>query len=128
MTILRTVHRLFLLVAMLAIVIGPMSIGLAGSAMASSGAATMKGMASAMPGMQMAKDMPCCPDEQPVKPDCTKGCPLALVCTTSILAHAPDSSHGWSFAVKWQSHRYDLLPTSQLMSALVEPPARPPKA
>lgn len=124
----RTVHRLFLLLAVLAIVIGPLSIGLASSAMASSGVATMEGMASAMPGMQMAKDMPCCPDELPVKPVNTKGCPLALVCTTSILAHAPDSSQGWSFTIQWQSHRYDLLPTSQLMSALVEPPARPPKA
>lgn len=112
---------------MLAVVIGPMSIGLAGSAMASSGSATMDGMASAMPGMQMTEDMPCCPDEKPVKPDCAKGCPLALVCTTSIFGHTSDS-HRWSFAISWQSHRYDLLPASQLMSALVEPPARPPKA
>jgi hypothetical protein len=52
---------------------------------------------------------------------------LALVCTTSIFGHTSDS-HGWSFAISWQSHRYDLLPASQLMSALGEPPARPPKA
>lgn len=84
-------------------------------------------MASTMPGMQMAEDLPCCPENQPVKPDCGKGCPLALVCTTSIFAHAPNN-HSWSFAISWQSHRYNLLPTSQLMSALVEPPARPPKA
>lgn len=121
------IRRLFLLVAMLAVVVGPMSIGLAGSAMASSGVATMEAMASAMPGMRMAEDMPCCPEKQPVKLDCGKGCPLALVCTTSIFAHAPES-HGWSAAISWQSHRYDLLPASQLMSALVEPPARPPKA
>ncbi|CUX02022.1 hypothetical protein ATN81_00285 [Agrobacterium pusense] len=127
MTFLGSVHRFLLLVAMLAVVIGPMSIGVAGSAMASSGSAPMEAMASAMPGMHMTEDMPCCPDEQPVKPDCAKGCPLALVCTTSILGHAPHS-HGWSFAISWQSHRYDLLPASQLMSALVEPPARPPKA
>ncbi|MFW8645462.1 hypothetical protein ACOJBO_36990 [Rhizobium beringeri] len=89
MTLLRAVHRLFLLITMLAIVVGPMSIGLAGSAMASSGAATMEDMSRSMPGMQMAENMPCCPDEKPVKPDCTKGCPLALVCTTSVFAHAP---------------------------------------
>ncbi|NNH41861.1 hypothetical protein [Rhizobium laguerreae] len=127
MSLLRTVHRLFLLVAMLAIVIGPMSIGLAGSAMASSGAATMDDMTSSMPGMQMAENMPCCPDEQPVKPDCAKGCPLALVCTTSIFAHTPHVD-GWSVAVSWLSHRYDLMPASQRTSALIEPPARPPKA
>jgi hypothetical protein len=127
MNLVRTVHRLFLLAAMLAIVIGPMSIGLAGSAMASSGAATMADMAIAMPGMQMAEEMPCCPEKQPMKPDCAKDCPLALVCTTSIFAHTPEG-HGWSFAISWLSHRYDLMPVSQLTSALVEPPARPPKA
>lgn len=121
------IRRLFLLVAMLAVVIGPMSIGLASSAMASSDVTTMVSMASAMPGMQMAQDMPCCPEQQPVKPDCAKSCPLALVCTTSIFAHAPDV-HGWSFAISWVSHRYDLLLASQLTPAHIEPPARPPKA
>ncbi|WP_028732204.1 hypothetical protein [Rhizobium leguminosarum] len=125
MTLLRAVHRLFLLFTMLAIVVGPMSVGLAGSAMASSDA-TMEDMSSSMPGMQMAENMPCCPDE-PVKPDCANGCPLALVCTTSIFAHNPPL-HAWSFAVSWQSQRYDLMPASQLTSAFLEPPARPPKA
>ncbi|ACE91179.1 hypothetical conserved protein [Rhizobium etli CIAT 652] len=127
MTLLRAVHRLFLLFAMLAVIVGPMSIGLASSAMASSGTTMMENMSSSMPGMQMAGNMPCCPDKQPVKKMDCKDCPLSLVCTTSIFAHAPDS-RGWFFAVSWQSHRYDLMPASQLASALVEPPARPPKA
>ncbi|EJL58528.1 hypothetical protein PMI09_00238 [Rhizobium sp. CF122] len=123
----KALHRLFLLVAMFVVAVGPASIGLASSAMASSGAAAMEDMSSAMPGMKMAEEMPCCPEKQPVKPDCAKGCPLSLVCTTSIFAHAP-GGHGWSFAVSWQSHRYNLIPASQLTPALVEPPARPPKA
>ncbi|MBB3352642.1 hypothetical protein FHT70_002575 [Rhizobium sp. BK049] len=127
MNLLRVIHRLFLLVSMLAVVVGPTSIGLAGSAMASSGAVAMEHISTAMPGMQMPEEMPCCPKKQPVKPDCAKGCPLSLVCTTSIFAHAADS-HGWSLAVSWESHRYDLMPASQLASALVEPLARPPKA
>lgn len=127
MNLLKAIHCLFLLVAMIAVVVGPTSIGLAGSAMASSVPAMTDDMSSGMPGMQMTEEMPCCPEKQPVKPDCAKGCPLALVCTTSIFAHAPDS-HGWSFSISWQSHRFDLMPTSQLVSALVEPPARPPKA
>ncbi|NLR97300.1 hypothetical protein HGP17_10710 [Rhizobium sp. P38BS-XIX] len=121
------IRRLFLLVAMLAVVVGPMSLGLASSAMAFSGAMTMEAMASAMPSMHLAEEMPCCPEKHPAKIDCGKGCPVALVCTTSLLAHAPDS-RDWSFVISWQTHRYDILPTSQLMSALVDPPARPPKA
>ncbi|NTF44187.1 hypothetical protein [Rhizobium rhizogenes] len=127
MTLSGIVHRLFLLVAMLAVIVGPMSIGLADSAMASSGTATMERMASVMPGMQMTDNMPCCPEKQPVQRDCAKSCPLALVCTTSIFAHAPEA-HGWSLAISWVSHRYDLLPASQLTPALIEPPARPPRA
>jgi len=127
MTLLRTIHRLFLLIAMLAVVVGPMSIGLAGSAMAFSAPAAMEAMSGDMSGMKMAQDMLCCPQKQPVKPDCAKACPLALVCTTSISASAPDN-HGWSFAISWQSHRYDLMLAAQLTPALIEPPARPPKA
>lgn len=121
------VHRLFLLIAMLAVVAGPMSIGLASSAMASSAPAMTDVISGGMAGMQMAEGMPCCPEQQPVKPDCGKGCLLSLVCTTSIVSHTPDT-HGWSFAISWLSHRYDLFPGSQLTSALIEPPARPPKA
>ncbi|WP_246647630.1 MULTISPECIES: hypothetical protein [Rhizobium] len=95
--------------------------------MASSTPATTDGMSGAMAGMQMAEQMPCCPEQQPVKPDCAKGCPLSLVCTTSIFAHAP-VVHGWSFAISWASHLYHLIPASQLTPASVEPPARPPKA
>ena len=80
-----------------------------------------------MSGMKMAEDMPCCPEKQPVKPDCGKDCPLALVCTTSIFAPAPDDHRG-SFAISWQSHLYDLMLAAQLTSVLIEPPARPPKA
>ncbi|MBY3065583.1 hypothetical protein HFO74_19525 [Rhizobium laguerreae] len=127
MNFLPAVHRLLLAIAMLAIVIGPMSIGLASSAMASSDPAMTDGMSATMAGMQMAEQMPCCPEQQSVKPDCAKGCPLALVCTTSIFANAPDV-HGWSFAISWLSHRYDLVLASQLTPAYVEPPARPPKA
>lgn len=123
----RAIHRLFLVAAMLAVVIGPASIGLAASAMASSNPAMTAGIGGPMPGMQMAEHMPCRPEQKPVKSDCFKGCILALICTTSFSAQGPDVN-GWSFAISWQSHRYDLLPSSQLTSALVEPPARPPKA
>jgi len=119
-----TIRRLFLCVAMLAVLIGPMSIGLAGSAMALPAPNTMAAMSNAM---NMAEKMPCCPQKQPLKPDCFKGCLLALLCTTSFSAN---TSHNGSLSLSevWRSHRYDLLPAAQLTSALLEPPARPPKA
>jgi hypothetical protein len=30
--------------------------------------------------MAMAEDMPCCPPEKPVMPDCMKACPLLTLC------------------------------------------------
>jgi hypothetical protein len=119
----RFIHRLSLFVALLGIIVGPMSIGTAGSAMASSAAASME----AMTGMGMSSDMHCCPDSQSTKPDCGKGCPLALVCTTAIVADVADE-HSWSVAIPWLSHRFDMMLHAQLASTLIDPPVRPPKA
>jgi len=126
MNLTQTIHRLFLLVTLLAIVVGPMSIGLASSAMASSGSALMDGMTNAMPEMDMAA-MPCHPEKQPLKLDCGKGCPVALICTTAIFAQVP-SDQSWSVRAYWLSHRFDMMPHAQLASTLIDPPVRPPKA
>ncbi|MBE1505783.1 hypothetical protein [Rhizobium viscosum] len=90
------------------------------------GMSAMAGMK--MTGMKMMEEMPCCPQQQPVKKiDCGKDCPLSLVCTTSISAHEPDV-HGESLAISWLAHSYDAISASQLTPAFIEPPARPPKA
>jgi hypothetical protein len=119
----RSIHRFLLFVALLGIIVGPMSIGMAGSAMASSGAVQSEIMA----GMGVSSDMQCCPESRPVKPDCGKGCPLALVCATAIVAQAADE-HSWSVSIPWLSHRFDMMPHAQLASTLIDPPVRPPKA
>lgn len=117
------IQRVLCVFAMLGVILGPVSIGMAETAMASSGVMSM----DAMPGMSMPEAMPDCLKEQSQKFDCGKNCPLALICTTAIFAQMPNDQR-WSVSVQWTSHRYDLMPASQLTSALVEPPARPPKA
>lgn len=126
MNLTQTIHRLFLFLGLLAIAVGPMSIGMASSAMASSGPASMDGMTTAMPGMDMA-EMPCHPGKQPLNTDCGKGCPFALVCTTAIFAQVP-SDQSWSVRAYWLSHRFGMMPHAQLASTLIDPPVRPPKA
>jgi len=124
MRIMRAFHRLLCVAALLGIIVGPMSIGAAGSAMASSAPATMDDMS----GMDMSGDMSCCPDEMPIKPDCgSKSCPLALVCTTVIVGQSATQS-GWSLNPGWVAHRFLVPPHAELASLLVDPPARPPKA
>ncbi|QCM08523.1 hypothetical protein CFBP6626_24580 (plasmid) [Agrobacterium tumefaciens] len=121
MRFMKVIHRLLFVTALLGIVVGPMSIGAADSVMAASGPA-MYGM----PGMEMSGDMQCCPDEMPIKPDCSgKSCPLALVCTTVIVGRVAE--HGWYLNPGWVAHRFVSTPYSELASLLVDPPARPPK-
>ncbi|WP_244512750.1 hypothetical protein [Ensifer sp. LC163] len=117
-------RRLLLSLALLGIVFGPVSVGVAASAMARSSEMQM----AAMPGMDNPDDMSCCPEEKPVqKSDCASACPLALICSSSILVHEPKTD-GWQVNLAWRGLSHDLLQEGHLPSALVEPPARPPKA
>ncbi len=119
----KVIHRLLIVTAVLGIIVGPMSIGAADSVMASSGAAAVDDMS----GMDMSGDMPCCPDEMPIKPDCgSKSCPLALICTTVIVGQSA-TQYGWSLNLGWVAQRFVVLPHAELISSLVDPPARPPR-
>ncbi|WP_331374755.1 hypothetical protein [Sinorhizobium chiapasense] len=124
MSVVVALRRFFCLLALLGIVLGPVSISTTASAMALSSDMRMEAMAD----MRDADDMSCCPEQQPVqKNECGSTCPLALVCSSTILAHE-DSVAGWRVdrASLYLSHAF--LQESQLPSAIVEPPARPPKA
>lgn len=122
MRFMKVIHRLLFVIAMLGIVVGPMSIGAADSAMAASGPVAKDSMA----GMDMPDDMPCCPDEQPTKPDCgSKSCPLAVLCTTAIVGQVA-TSNSWSLNVGWTAHRFLVPLHAELVSSLVDPPVRPP--
>jgi hypothetical protein len=109
--------------ALLGIVIGPMSIGYARSIML----ATENGSAAKMRMMDMSSDMPCCPDDMPIKPGSgSNSCPLALVCTTVIVANPAFGSIS-SFSPRMQGSALLAASDAELASSLVSPPARPPK-
>ncbi len=119
----KVIHRLLFVSAVLGFILGPVSIGAADSVMASSGPAAM----DKMPGMDMSADMSCCPDEQPITPDCgSKSCPLAVLCTTAIVGQLA-TSHSWSLNVGWVAHRFLIALHAELASSLVDPPVRPPR-
>ncbi|MDX1006593.1 hypothetical protein GOE08_06790 [Sinorhizobium medicae] len=131
MRLMKTLHRLLFVAALLGIVVGPIGIGAADGAMASSLSSASTPMADMtgtdMAGMGMADDMPCCPDEKPIKPDCgSKSCPLAVLCTTAIVGQLA-TSHSWSLNVGWTAHPFLIPPHAELASSLVDPPVRPPR-
>ncbi|WP_141679401.1 hypothetical protein [Ensifer adhaerens] len=114
-------RRFLCVLALLGIVVGPVSVSTAASAMALSSDMQM----DAMTGMD---DMSCCPEQQPVqKNDCGNTCPLALVCSSIILAHG-SKANSWRIDLSARELSHPILQETRLPSALVEPPARPPKA
>lgn len=121
-------QRLLYVLAMLGVIIGPVSVSVAESAMASSSRvmAEMQMPSETAETHAMGSDMGCCPAEQPKPIDCSKNCPLALICSSMLLVPAPDmASLSASYSVP---PSFVIGHDANLASALVDPPARPPRA
>ncbi|WP_245512242.1 hypothetical protein [Rhizobium leguminosarum] len=121
-------QRLLCVFAMLGVILGPVSIGMAESAMASSGHSAMAKMempSASAETHSMTGDMPCCPNEKQPPIDCSKNCPLALICASLLLVQAPDTE---SLSVSFPgTPSLSIGHDANLASVLVEPPARPPR-
>lgn len=121
MSALLRVLSLFALIGML---IAPVSTIAAEYAMAdmSMKVSVQTEQTAGMPG-----DMPCCPDAQPVKPDCGKSCPFVIICSTS--APVALLKADWTAAsLSWTDQVFGEQRFVRLSSLATEPPARPPKA
>lgn len=121
MSVLLRIPSLFALIGML---IAPLSTVAAEYAMAG-----MSVKASVQIGEMagMTGDMPCCPGQQPVKPDCDKSCPFVIICSTSA-PMALLKADWTSASLSWTDHVYGEQFSARLSSLAAEPPARPPKA
>lgn len=116
-------RRLTFALALLGIVLGPVSVSTAASTMALSSDMQM----AAMPSAGDVDEMPGCPEEQQSQKDfCGKACPLALICSSTILAdeHKPA---GWRVRLASRSLSLGFLQEAHLPSAIVEPLPRPPR-
>lgn len=121
MVVVNALKRFLLLFGLLGLLLAPATTGTAMAAM----------VVSAAPQMDMAliadDDMPCCPEEQPVKQaDCGKPCPLALICSTSLLGNF-GSAATWTVAVTQTDMLFEIPRDRLHLSAIPEPPARPPR-
>ncbi|MGV1788391.1 hypothetical protein G6M78_00615 [Agrobacterium tumefaciens] len=120
-------QRILCALAMLAVLLGPVSVTAAAAAMVSSGPMTGMEMADQSSDEEAIADMPCCPQEQKLAgPDCMKACPLALVCSTVIIGNLSTAEglpmiHPLSMAFPGVAER-------QFASAPAEPLPRPPRA
>lgn len=117
-------RRLLCLFALLGLVAGPVGVGTTVSAMVLSSGMQIE----AMPGMGSSDYMSCCPDKEPIqKNKCAHACPWALICSSTILAHE-NTADRWRVDLASRALSHGLLQEGHLPSAIVEPPARPPKA
>ncbi|MDX3925175.1 MAG: hypothetical protein QHC90_05115 [Shinella sp.] len=119
MVVIYALRRFLLLFSVLGLLVAPASIGTAMGAMTASVSETE---------MVMDGDMPCCPEEQPVKKaDCGKPCPLALICSTNLLGNF-GATASWSVSLRLSNLSFPPSTENQHRSATLEPPARPPRA
>lgn len=119
MVAIHALRRFCLMLSVLGLVFAPASIGTAMASMTLSAASEIN--------IAMGDEMPCCPDEQPVKtPDCSKACPLALICSTNLLCNF-GTTLSWAVPAEGSSSIFFIPEEGQLRSAMTEPPARPPK-
>ena len=123
MFVIVALRRFLCLFALLGVGLGPVSVGTA-NALALSSAHQMQ----AVVGVDQQHVMSDCAEQQPAqKKDCGPACPLALICSSIVLAH-DDTTDGWRVDIASCEQSHGLLEEGDLPSAIVEPPAPPPKA
>lgn len=109
------VARLLSVLALLGMLVFPVSVVASENAMAAAQA-----HAAAVAAMD---DMPCCP--KPAKPDCGMDCPLVIVCTSSAAAQIAKAD--WvSATLGCSALEFGRAAFRALASLDPEPPARPP--
>lgn len=124
---LMVIQRILCAFAMLAVLIGPVSVTAAAAAMASSVPMPGMAMGSHVAEEEAMADMPCCPEvKKPTKPDCMKSCPLALVCSTVIVGNL--SSAASLPLIHPLPVSFPRIAGEEFASTLVEPLPRPPRA
>lgn len=108
-------HRLLPILAVVGLVLGPITAPVNSAA-----------MAAAAPMSEMMDDMPCCPPEQPFVPDCPMACPLMAVCLAKCFPTAPTLS---ALNLMQPNIKDAPAPGSAAFhdSLAAEPPARPPR-
>jgi hypothetical protein len=107
--------------ALLGLLLGPMAVSMSGAAMADQ---NMSSMGDMVETASMPVDMSCCPQKQVKIPDCSKDCPLNVLCVTSFSSLSTVDVD--TFSVFGQKNLFHLAVFEALASRIGDPPHRPP--
>jgi len=115
------IRTLMFAFALLGLVLGPMAVSMSGAAMADQNMSVMAGMTEMA---SMPDDMPCCPEKQVKIPDCSKDCPLNVLCQAGF--SNVSTADAETFSVFAQKDLFHLAPIEGIPSWAGDPPHRPP--
>jgi hypothetical protein len=110
--------------ALLGLLLGPMAVSTSGAAMADQSLSVMSGTGDMAEMAGMPDDMPCSPEKQAKIPDCSKGCPLNVLCLSGM--GSLSSAHLTLFSFPVQKDVVHSVATEVLASWADDPPHRPP--
>lgn len=110
--------------ALLGLLLGPMAVSMSGAAMADQSLSVMTGTGDMAEMAGMPDDMPCSPEKHAKMPDCSKGCPLNVLCLSGL--GSLSSAHLTSFSFPVQKDLVHSVATEVLASWADDPPHRPP--
>jgi hypothetical protein len=109
--------------ALLGLVLGPMAVSMNGAAMADQNMSVMAGLGDMVVMASMPDDIPC-PEKQAKIPDCSKGCPLNVLCLSGF--GSVSSAHLNSFSFPVHRDLFHFAASEALTSRAGDPPHRPP--
>jgi hypothetical protein len=121
------IRSIMFALALLGLLLGPMAVSMSGAAMADQNISVMTGMGDMAEMAEMASmssDMPGCPEKQVKDPDCSKGCPLNVLCLSGLGSVSSAYLHSISFPL--QKDLFRPVAMVVLASWAGDPPHRPP--
>lgn len=121
-------RRLLVILAVISVALAPAT----ASAVPAGDAAFMASMggdtaAVADPANDAMADMPCCPPDEPMMPDCQKGCPLAALCLAKVALRLPVAT---AIPVRVAATPSQVVWRTEAMftSLALRPPPEPPRS
>lgn len=110
--------------ALLGLLLGPMAVSMSGAAMADQNMPVTMGVGETDVAAGMPVDMSCCPEKQVKVPDCSKDCPLNVLCVASFSSLSTVDVD--TFSIFGQKNLFHLNVYEALASRIGDPPHRPP--
>ncbi|MFJ7352750.1 hypothetical protein ACIQWS_01145 [Phyllobacterium sp. NPDC097923] len=124
MTRRSAIRTLMFAFALLGLLLGPMAVFVSGVAMADQNMSDTMGMGDKVETAGMPVDMSCCPEKQVKVPDCSKDCPLNVLCITGFSSLSTVDVD--TFSIFGQKNLFHLAVFEALASRIGDPPHRPP--